>query len=459
MKKIYLFIVVFLIGALSLAGSADRILSTYKMLFREAGGANVITMQPPALSADYTLTLPTSAGSSTQALITDGSGNLSWVAISGITGTVAVGHGGTGITSGTSGGVPYFSSTSTIASSGLLAQYGVMLGGGAAAAPVTITPDASTAKVLVSGGNAANPAWNTIADASISSSAGIAVSKLAALTASRAVVTDASGFVSAATTTSTEIGYVNGVTSSIQTQLNGKLSSALATTTKTTTYTATTADGQILVDASGGAWTLTLYNPVGNTGAQLVITKTDSSTNAVTLGSYNVQGATRKLCTQYESVTLISDGTNWQVLNHYTDTPIASWTPTGSWVSNSTYTGTQRRMGQYLLGTFKVATSAAPTAAALTITLPAGRTIDTTYMVDTNAALQLVGQGSVLDGGTQFYQTQVAYNSTTTVIVQSSNASGTYATTATSVSSTVPITFGNTDEVIGTFMVPIVDWW
>src|SRR5690606_2887169 len=42
------------------------------------------------------------------------------------------------------------------------------------------------------------------------------------LTASRAVVTDGSGFVSAATTTATEIGYVNGVTSAIQTQLNGK---------------------------------------------------------------------------------------------------------------------------------------------------------------------------------------------------------------------------------------------
>ncbi len=40
------------------------------------------------------------------------------------------------------------------------------------------------------------------------------------VTASRAVVTDANGLPSAATTTATEIGYVNGATSSIQTQLN-----------------------------------------------------------------------------------------------------------------------------------------------------------------------------------------------------------------------------------------------
>jgi len=44
------------------------------------------------------------------------------------------------------------------------------------------------------------------------------------VTASRAVATDANGQPVASATTATELGYVNGVTSSIQTQLNGKLS-------------------------------------------------------------------------------------------------------------------------------------------------------------------------------------------------------------------------------------------
>jgi hypothetical protein len=69
-----------------------------------------------------------------------------------------------------------------------------------------------------------------IVDADINASAAIAASKLAALTASRAVVTDSSGFISTTTTTSTEIGYVNGVTSSIQTQLNAKTANPLTTT-------------------------------------------------------------------------------------------------------------------------------------------------------------------------------------------------------------------------------------
>lgn len=42
------------------------------------------------------------------------------------------------------------------------------------------------------------------------------------LTVSRALVSDGSGKVAAATTTSTEIGFVNGVTSAIQTQLDAK---------------------------------------------------------------------------------------------------------------------------------------------------------------------------------------------------------------------------------------------
>ena len=58
-----------------------------------------------------------------------------------------------------------------------------------------------------------------IVNADINASAAIALSKLAAVTASRALQSDGSGFVSASSVTSTELGYVSGVTSAIQTQL------------------------------------------------------------------------------------------------------------------------------------------------------------------------------------------------------------------------------------------------
>jgi len=82
-----------------------------------------------------------------------------------------------------------------------------------------------------------------ISDSQINASAAITLSKLApttayywyvanasgvltpqAVTASRAVATDSNGLPTASSVTSTELGYLSGVTSAIQTQINGKLS-------------------------------------------------------------------------------------------------------------------------------------------------------------------------------------------------------------------------------------------
>lgn len=90
----------------------------------------------------------------------------------------------------------------------------------------------ATTDVMTNKSYAADGTGNSItniADSSIKSGAAIAVNKLAALTVSRALVSDGSGFVSAATTTATEIGYVNGVTSSIQTQINALSTGTLPT--------------------------------------------------------------------------------------------------------------------------------------------------------------------------------------------------------------------------------------
>ncbi len=74
-----------------------------------------------------------------------------------------------------------------------------------------------------------------IENADIKAAAAIALNKLAATTVSRALVSDGSGFVSPATTTATEIDYVNGVTSAIQTQINTKAPTASPTFSGTIT--------------------------------------------------------------------------------------------------------------------------------------------------------------------------------------------------------------------------------
>lgn len=99
------------------------------------------------------------------------------------------------------------------------------------------------------------------------------LSDAAAITASRALVSDSNGIPTHATTTAAEIGFVNGVTSSIQTQLDAKTVKSTLTT-KGDIYAASAAstpvrvgvgtDGQVLQSDSlatpGVSWTTATSN-------------------------------------------------------------------------------------------------------------------------------------------------------------------------------------------------------
>jgi len=75
--------------------------------------------------------------------------------------TVPVANGGTGMTSGTSGGIPYFSSATTMASSAALTANGVVLGGGAGASPTTTTAGTANQVLRVPGAGGA-PAFGAM---------------------------------------------------------------------------------------------------------------------------------------------------------------------------------------------------------------------------------------------------------------------------------------------------------
>jgi hypothetical protein len=70
---------------------------------------------------------------------------------------------------------------------------------------------------------------SNIENADIKAAAAIAVNKLAAVTVSRVLVSDGSGFISPSSVTATEVGYLSGVTSSIQTQINSALTNPMTT--------------------------------------------------------------------------------------------------------------------------------------------------------------------------------------------------------------------------------------
>ena len=76
-----------------------------------------------------------------------------------------------------------------------------------------------------------NNTITNIVNADIKSTALIEFSKMENLTASRALVSDSNGDVSASAVTDTEVGYLDGVTSNVQTQINAKLNQALPVAT------------------------------------------------------------------------------------------------------------------------------------------------------------------------------------------------------------------------------------
>lgn len=117
---------------------------------------------------------------------------------------------------------------------------------------------AVTGDVTISNAGVTAIGSGVIVNADVNASAAIALTKLAATTASRALVSDGSGFITPSATTSTEIGYVSGVTSAIQTQIDSKISTSILTT-----------NGDLLYRDGTGAVTRL---PVGTNGYVLAVT-------------------------------------------------------------------------------------------------------------------------------------------------------------------------------------------
>jgi hypothetical protein len=148
----------------------------------------------------------------------------------------------------------------------------------------------------------------------IISSAG-AIVETTAITASRALASDASGIPVASTVTSTELGYVSGVTSAIQTQITGKAS--VQTVVSVSSNITLANYGIYLVDTTA-ARSLQLPSPVA--GALITVKdKTGTSTaNNITIlraGSEKIEtvAASYLLREDLGSWSFVTDGTDWYI--------------------------------------------------------------------------------------------------------------------------------------------------
>lgn len=200
----------------------------------------------------------------------------------------------------------------------------------------------------------------SIVNADIAAAAGVELDKLEAVTADRALVSDGTGFVSASSVTATELGYLSGVTSSIQTQLGTKLTDPMTTqgdlifegaggperlaigtqdqvlrvssggepewadadqfftVSSVSTNTSAVSGTTYLVDSSGGAVAITLPAPAANAYVIVKDGAGAADSNAITVNpnaAETIDGAASfVLSSEYGAKTFVSDGTDWFIV-------------------------------------------------------------------------------------------------------------------------------------------------
>jgi hypothetical protein len=185
------------------------------------------------------------------------------------------------------------------------------------------------------------------AQASITGGASSVVT--ANLTASRALVSDGSGKIAAsATTTTTEIGYLAGVTSAIQTQLNSKLNLTGGTLTGpligTTGSFSSSGSGDTFTigHTSGSGVALTITK--GGNGEALVINKTSGSGNALSVTGTTSLGALTGTSSTFSGNITSNSNTGGLILNRTATTDYSGVTlqtnSVARWFTGMRETGT-----------------------------------------------------------------------------------------------------------------------
>lgn len=283
-----------------------------QVAFASSGGGTVTMQAPAGVTNTYNFNLPNGAGTSGQPLLSGGGGSTvtsfgtlgtgaggtnctspSGTCLDNITGfsstgyvqrtgsgtyafstTIPVSGGGTGLASGTSGGVLGYTASGTLASSVALTQYALVAGGGAGATPVPVTK--GTAGQILIDQTGANPAWTTMGTDATINSAG-------ALTIANSAVTLAK--------------MANAAAYSLYGNFTGSSAAPQVSTIGALTQKASPAAGDLIMIQDQAAAGQLKYATVSSVSAAGSVSSIASNTGAFTL-SGGITNATNDLRTQ-----------------------------------------------------------------------------------------------------------------------------------------------------------------
>lgn len=145
-----------------------------------------------------------------------------------------------------------------------------------------------------------------------------------AVTAGGILYTDGTKFQNAGAGSSGQVLQSNG--SSAPTWVAASTAAAATVTSQSSTYSVPATNYIVL--CSGASFTVTLPTAVGASGGMITIKHAGTSltdvytiatTSSQTIGG--IAGGSYALYTNQESLVVVSDGSNWQILDHFTITP------------------------------------------------------------------------------------------------------------------------------------------
>ena len=221
---------------------------------------------------------------------------------------------------------------------------------------------------------------------------------------------------------------------------------------------------------------LTCYLIADPTGTPVVIQPAGYVVQAATVGTKMRQiatfqtqatGQTYRLCfhvasTSASAYVLAVDNVSVgpQVVQY--GAPVTDWqsyTPQGSWTSNTTYTGRWRRVGDSMELQIRAALSGSPNASGLSVNIPTGYAIDTTKLTGTtgNDALPNAS-GSAVVGNTYSAPVIPIYLNTVSIMLRTYQQRSTDDIQADNITNLVPGTFISGDFVEVGCSVPILGW-